>query len=397
MSIATEITRLQNDSAAIAAAIAAKGVTVPSGSGFDDYATLIGQISGGGSDPDAWLKDGDTHLWLDISTDYQLDQRLRLRMIGTIDWGDGTVESVSVTTYSNFTHTYAAKGKYRIDLKPSSGTFYLGGNSNNYCVLGPTSDRGNVINALYQAEIGTKRMTTLQAYAFYYCRGLVRAYIPKTITTIGAYSFGYCYGIRSIEFEDSSKVTTLGQNTFYYAYVLIDLSKFTPEVDTFNSLFRYCSCVPEIILPATLTTLSGYALGNMASLKKLKCLPASAPSAGSNVFTSFPSTCQIVVPFGSLSSYQAAANWADYSSQMVEAGAITKTLSHATSSNGEVMATANEAYTTTITADEGYTLSSVTVTMGGVDITSTAYSNGVVSIASVTGNITITATTTANS
>lgn len=54
MSIASEIQRLQTDSAAIAGAIEAKGVTVPSGSGYDDYATLIGQIStgggGGGSD-----------------------------------------------------------------------------------------------------------------------------------------------------------------------------------------------------------------------------------------------------------------------------------------------------------------------------------------------------------
>jgi len=49
MSIASEIQRLQNDSSAIASAIATKGVTVPSGSGFDDYAGLIGQISGGGS------------------------------------------------------------------------------------------------------------------------------------------------------------------------------------------------------------------------------------------------------------------------------------------------------------------------------------------------------------
>ena len=49
MSIASEITRLQNDSSAISSAISAKGVTVPSGSGFDDYANLIGQISGGGS------------------------------------------------------------------------------------------------------------------------------------------------------------------------------------------------------------------------------------------------------------------------------------------------------------------------------------------------------------
>ena len=48
MSIASEITRLQNDSAAIASAIAAKGVTVPSGSGFDDYAGLIANISASG-------------------------------------------------------------------------------------------------------------------------------------------------------------------------------------------------------------------------------------------------------------------------------------------------------------------------------------------------------------
>lgn len=48
MSIADKILALQTDSAAIASAIAAKGVTVPAGSGFDDYASLIGQISGGG-------------------------------------------------------------------------------------------------------------------------------------------------------------------------------------------------------------------------------------------------------------------------------------------------------------------------------------------------------------
>lgn len=51
MSIATAIAALQNASSDIADAIAAKGVTVPSGSGFDDYASLISQISGGGGEP----------------------------------------------------------------------------------------------------------------------------------------------------------------------------------------------------------------------------------------------------------------------------------------------------------------------------------------------------------
>jgi hypothetical protein len=51
-------------------------------------------------------------------------------------------------------------------------------------------------------------------------------------------------------------------------------------------------------------------------------------------------------------------------------------------------------YSNTITAATGYTLGTVTVTMGGTDITSTAWnaSTGAVTIASVTGNIIITAT-----
>lgn len=51
-------------------------------------------------------------------------------------------------------------------------------------------------------------------------------------------------------------------------------------------------------------------------------------------------------------------------------------------------------YTATITADEGYTLTggTVTVEMGGVDITSTAYSNGVITISNLTDEVEITAT-----
>lgn len=50
MSIASEIQRLQSDSAAIASAIMSKGVSVPQGSRFDDYASLISSIqTGGGS------------------------------------------------------------------------------------------------------------------------------------------------------------------------------------------------------------------------------------------------------------------------------------------------------------------------------------------------------------
>ena len=66
-------------------------------------------------------------------------------------------------------------------------------------------------------------------------------------------------------------------------------------------------------------------------------------------------------------------------------------LTHVTSSNDALSVETGTAYTTVLTPEDGYEFKSVTVTMDGEDITSTAYSDGTVSIASVTGNIVITA------
>ena len=73
---------------------------------------------------------------------------------------------------------------------------------------------------------------------------------------------------------------------------------------------------------------------------------------------------------------------------------INNTLSHVVTDNEATSIEDGAAYTATLTADTGYTLGTVTVTMGGTDITSTAYSNGNISIASVTGDIVITAVAT---
>ena len=73
---------------------------------------------------------------------------------------------------------------------------------------------------------------------------------------------------------------------------------------------------------------------------------------------------------------------------------ITNSLTHVTSSNAAVSVEDGAAYTATLTAENGYTMGTVVVKMGGTDITSTAYtaSSGVISIAEVTGDVTITAT-----
>lgn len=73
---------------------------------------------------------------------------------------------------------------------------------------------------------------------------------------------------------------------------------------------------------------------------------------------------------------------------------VTNTFTNCTSNNSATTATQGASYTATITASDGYTLdgATVSVTMGGTDITSTAYADGVVTIASVTGDIVVTVT-----
>ena len=82
-----------------------------------------------------------------------------------------------------------------------------------------------------------------------------------------------------------------------------------------------------------------------------------------------------------------------YSSDPVEY-TVTKTLSHVTT-NGEDTVYAGQSYLAALTPDEGYRLGTATITMGGTDITSTAYDDGIIVIDEVTGNITISCTGTA--
>lgn len=357
---------------------------------------IVQLAGGGGTDFDAWLKDGDTHLWINIVNDYQLAQEIRIKMIGTIDWGDGTTESVSATAYTTFSHTYSAIGKYRIDLKPTSGTFELGGANASYNVMGVRSNytfwRTGV---LYQVEVGSKQINTISRNAFAYLNGLYRVYVAKTITTVNQNTCNSCYALREFICEDSNRITScILENNFYNCYNLQAFNFFPKTTETsFTGVVRSCFSLMEYTIPSTVTSIAASSLATVYSLKRLYCLPTSAPTAANaNVFTSLPSDCSIKVPKGSLSSYQGATYWSTYSSQMSEAGAITFTLTSVTSSNQKPMADLNASYTTTLTPDTGKTLGTVTVKMGGVDITSTAYSAGVVTIANVTGNIEITAT-----
>lgn len=78
---------------------------------------------------------------------------------------------------------------------------------------------------------------------------------------------------------------------------------------------------------------------------------------------------------------------------------ITNILTHCSNSNTSTSVNENSNYAATITPSKDYTLTdaSVNITMGGADITSTAYNHGAINIAKVTGNVVITITATSSS
>lgn len=76
---------------------------------------------------------------------------------------------------------------------------------------------------------------------------------------------------------------------------------------------------------------------------------------------------------------------------------ITNTLSNVSNSNTASKVKEEDSYSATLTANEGYEINSVYITMGDVDITSSVYDSGIVNIPSVTDNIIITVTASATS
>ena len=77
---------------------------------------------------------------------------------------------------------------------------------------------------------------------------------------------------------------------------------------------------------------------------------------------------------------------------------ITNSLTNVSTSNTAETIAGGESYTATLTGNNGYNIdnTSIIITMGGVDVTSSVYANGVITIAEVTGNIIIVASGVSN-
>lgn len=263
----------------VADAIRTKGGTSAPLEYPQGFIDAIDDIQTGGGDepvPD----DGKTRIWIHIAEgtpDNCLTFYLRFTAFvannTTVDWGDGTVETLGSTTATNYPHKYAEGGDYVITMTVNSETIRFEGTS------------GSSGYSIY----GTKNVGSG------YSRIRIRKIIfGDNVTSVGDYACQYCYCVESVKF--SSDVRSIGASAFFQCSGLISVIFSNKLTSIGASAFNYCTTVSEFHFKST--------------------TPPTLSST--NPFDNIPSDCIIYVPQGSLSAYQTATNWSTYASRMQE-------------------------------------------------------------------------------
>ena len=153
------------------------------------------------------------------------------------------------------------------------------------------------------------------------------------------------------------------------------------EISLSSNALTFTSIEPQTLTATVLPS-------NCTEIVTWTASPSGIVSISNGVITPLENgDCTITVTCGSQS-----ATCSVTISGILKQYSITNNLTNITTNNTDTSIAENASYTAILTANENYAISTVTVTMGGVDITNTAYADGVITINTVTGNIVITAT-----
>ena len=201
----------------------------------------------------------------------------------SIDWGDGTVETKTITKDTHgfkLAHNYVA-GSYKIELYDVERDYVVaegvkttvsGGYYHTSRISHPSSVKRIVLG---------EGVVDIGVGAFGYCSSLTSIHIPEGVTIIREEVFGRCSSLRSIHIPRS--VVRIDSWAFWICRVL--KSVYIPESVTSigGSAFVYCESLKSINIPERVTTINQYTFYNCKSLKSID-IPEKVTSIGDSAF-----------------------------------------------------------------------------------------------------------------
>lgn len=271
-----------------------------------------------------------------------------LNMNGTKDWGDGTTDTST-------THTYTDYGKYTIKcdgttLTSSSSSGLFGQNSSNINYYLENIRLTNITDittysfsrcySLASVTI-SNNLVTIGSHSFEYCYSLLSIIIPYNITTISSYTFQYCYSLKYIIVPSSltnninsyvfsrcyslsyitipSNLGYFSTNAFEYCYSLVDVMIPNNFTNIGSSCFRYCYTLTKMKIPTSITRVSENAFAYCYSIIEydFSSFTTVPTLSNTNAFTNMSKICQIKVPTALLSTWKTASNWVTYADNII--------------------------------------------------------------------------------
>lgn len=241
---------------------------------------------------------------------------------GTIDWGDGTVNTSSTHTYSNY-------GKYTITCN-FTRTFDIsafGQNSDNpnYTVkhirLAGTSKTGNFwFQYCYALKTVTiaKEVKTISTQTFDHCSALENVVIPNEMAGLSTKTFTYCYSLKNAILPWNMNIN----NAFQFCYSL-EYGIIPGNVATLYKPYSTCYNLKKIAIPSQVTAIDNSAFTDCNALYIVDCSQhTSIPTLGTDVFRNTSPTLKIIVPDALYDDWKVATNWSTWANYIVKASEV---------------------------------------------------------------------------
>ena len=226
-------------------------------------------------------------------------------MTCTIDWGDGTIETKTITkdTYGfKLAHNYVANS-YHIELYDVERDYSIVGDAANYKSLISHP------NSIKRVILGSG-VVSIGDYAFGGfedgCTSLTSVHIPESVTSIGDSAFYGCTSLTSIYIPES--VTSIG-DAFYGCTSLT--SVYIPESVTSieGGILGECTSLTSVYIPKGVTSIENSAFYGCTSLTSVY-IPEGVTTIGDGAFKNCTSLTSIHIPEG-VTTIGDASSWYD--------------------------------------------------------------------------------------
>ena len=231
-------------------------------------------------------------------------------MTCTIDWGDGTVETKTITEDTHgfkLAHNYVA-GSYKIELYDVERDYVIAGENNAPTLITPKESVKRVVLGEGVVSIGW--------WGFSSCTSLTSIHIPESVVSIGISAFSFCHSLTSIYIPNSvigilwlaffdcrslasvyipEGVTSIGRGMFYGCKSLKSINIPESATSIGNEVFNSCASLTSIHIPESVTSIGNYAFYYCTSLTSVY-IPESVTSIGTYAFQYCSSLKSINIP-----------------------------------------------------------------------------------------------------